>query len=394
MRYQVKAVREPEGVVTLLFEGANAHAATQQARSQGYTVLTVRAKSLAWPGPRRRSFPLVVFSQELLALLEAGLTVVDSIETLAAKQTDSEVRAALQGILEELREGRPFSSALGQAPTSFPALYVATVRAAERSGGLAEALSRYVTYQSRLDAVRNKIVTASVYPLLLIGVGGLVTLFLLGYVVPKFSRIYQDLGEDLPFMSRLLLNWGQLVENNAEATLIGFALIVAGIIYVVTQPQARRWLSTRLWSVPAIGERMKVYQLARFYRTLGMLLRGGTAIVPALAMVSGLLLPQLRRQLDGASRAIGEGFSISQAMDTNGLTTPVALRMLRVGERTGQMGEMMERIARFHDDEMALWVERFTRLFEPLLMALIGIVIGVIVVLMYLPIFELAGTIQ
>jgi len=394
MRYQVKAVREPEGVVTLLCEGANAHAATQQARSQGYTVLAVRAKSLGWPGRRRGRFPLVLFSQELLALLEAGLTLVEAIETLAEKQSDSDVRAVLQGILEQLREGRPFSSALEQAPAAFPALYVATVRAAEKTGGLAEALSRYITYQTRLESVRNKIVTGSVYPLLLIGVGGMVTLFLLGYVVPKFSRIYQDLGDNLPLMSRLLLNWGQILENNALAALIGFALIVAGLVYLVAQPATRHWFGTRLWAVPAIGERMKVYQLARFYRTLGMLLRGGTPIVPALAMVSGLLLPELRRQLDGASRAIGEGLSISNAMDANGLTTPVALRMLRVGERAGQMGEMMERIARFHDDEMALWVERFTRLFEPLLMALIGIVIGVIVVLMYLPIFELAGTIQ
>ncbi len=125
-----------------------------------------------------------------------------------------------------------------------------------------------------------------------------------------------------------------------------------------------------------------------------MLLRGGTPIIPALNMTSGLLTVSLRERLSGAAAVIKEGRSISDAMEGHDLVTPVALRMLRVGERTGRMGEMMERIATFHDDEVARWVDLFTRLFEPLLMAAIGIVIGIIVVLMYLPIFELAGSIQ
>ena len=139
---------------------------------------------------------------------------------------------------------------------------------------------------------------------------------------------------------------------------------------------------------------MHVYQLARFYRTLAMLLKGGIPVVTALDMVSGLLQPALRGQLKLASNSIREGRTISQAMEAYELTTPVALRMLRVGERTGNMGEMMERIATFYDEEMARWVEWFTKMFEPLLMALIGAVIGLIVILMYMPIFDLAGSVQ
>jgi general secretion pathway protein F len=123
-----------------------------------------------------------------------------------------------------------------------------------------------------------------------------------------------------------------------------------------------------------------------------MLLGGGTPVTQALAMVSGLLDHELQQRLDQAARSIREGQPISQSLDANGLTTPVALRMLRVGERTGQMGQMMERIATFHEEELARWVERFTRVFEPVLMAIIGVVIGGIVVLMYFPIFELAGS--
>ena len=156
----------------------------------------------------------------------------------------------------------------------------------------------------------------------------------------------------------------------------------------------RRWIDLKLWGLPAIGERMRVYHLARFYRMVGMLLRGGTPIVPALQMASGLLHPILREPLGRATQLISEGRSVSQSLDRFGLATPVALRMLTIGERSGAMGDMMERIAVFHDDEVARWVDWFTRLFEPILMALIGIVIGGIVILMYLPIFELAGSIQ
>jgi general secretion pathway protein F len=139
---------------------------------------------------------------------------------------------------------------------------------------------------------------------------------------------------------------------------------------------------------------MKVYQLARFYRTIGMLLRGGMPLVGALDMGAQLLHPVLRTRLAAASRAISEGRNVSQSMEANGLTTPVALRMLVVGEQSGNLGEMLETIASFHDEELARWVDWFTRLFEPILMALIGLVIGAIVILMYMPIFELAGNIQ
>jgi len=160
------------------------------------------------------------------------------------------------------------------------------------------------------------------------------------------------------------------------------------------RPSSKQWISRQLMRIPTVGERVRVYQLTRFYRTVGMLLAGGTPVTQALAQVSGLLDQELRQRLAVATRHIREGQPISTSLERQGLTTPVALRMLRVGERTGQMGEMMERISAFHEEELARWVERFTRVFEPLLMAVMGIVIGGIVLLMYFPIFELAGSIQ
>ena len=395
MRFNVKAMRAGEGLTALALDAANEIDAARQAEAQGYTVLGVSTrKGLARLSRRNARFPLVLFSHELLALLNAGLPLVEAVETLAEKEHRPEVKRVIEEVIGQLFEGKTLSQALEQFPATFPALYVSTVRAAERTGDLSEALTRYIAYQTQLDAVKKKLLAASIYPVLLLSVGGLVTMFLLGYVVPKFSRIFEDIGGDIPLMSKLLIQWGVFMEAHAAQTGIGALLVVALTVYLVRLPGVRRWVGRTLWSIPAIGERMRVYQLARFYRTVGMLLNGGIPVVSALEMVEGLLHPTLRSLLRRAAAEIREGKPISQAMENHHLTTPVSLRMLRVGERTGRMGEMMERISGFYDEEMARWVDWFTRLFEPILMALIGVVIGGIVVLMYMPIFELAGSIQ
>ena len=396
MQFRAKALRDPSSVEALVLDALDESDALAQLRARGYTVLALKAvRSLRpWPKSKRNTFPLTLFSQELLALLDAGLTVVDAFETLLEKEARPDNANVMRQVLGSMRDGHPLSYALQQNPQFFPPLYVATVKASEKTGDLIEALSRYVAYQTQVDVVRKKVVSASIYPVILLGAGALVTLFLMIYVVPRFSRIYQDMGTDLPFASRMLLQWGQLLQAHGMSVLIVFVALAAGAVYGLSQPQVRGWLMRRIWLIPAIGERMRVYELARFYRTVGMLLRGGTPIVVAMRMVSDLLPPTLRGDLDRAALSISEGRPISFAMEQNQLTTAVASRMLRVGERTGKMGDMMERIAAFYDDEMARWVDWFTRLFEPLLMAVIGLVIGFIVILMYFPIFELAGSIQ
>jgi len=396
MRYEVKALRAKGELTALAMDAVSAGDAATQAQDQGYTVIAVTPQGgwLVWRRPGVRSFPLILFSQELLALLEAGLSLVESLETLAEKEQQPEVRKSLAQIIRKLHEGHTLSYALQHSPANFPLLFVAMVRASEKTGALPEVLRRYVAYQSQMDAVRRQVVSASIYPLLLAGVGSLVTLFLMVYVVPRFSHIYADIGGDLPLLSQLLMRWGQLLDVNGAAILSAALAALAGMTYTASRPASRRWLTRKLWQLPSLGRRLHVYQLARFYRSLGMLLRGGMPIVASLQMVSDLLESSLRGQLALASASIREGHPLSRAMEQYGLTTPVALRMLRVGERTGQMGEMMERIAAFYEEETARWVERFTKLFEPLLMVFIGLVIGLIVVLMYLPIFELAGSIQ
>ncbi|HEU4353798.1 MAG TPA: type II secretion system F family protein [Burkholderiales bacterium] len=393
MRFHLRAIT-PEGrIASLDTQALDEQAARQQAESRGYKVLEVKSqRGLPLIGQAR--FPVQLFSQELLVLLEAGLPLVEAIDTLAQKERRAEFRALLGRIAAVLREGQPFSAALEQQPAVFSPLYVATVRAAERTSDLAPALSRYVAYQAQLEAIRKRALNASIYPMILIAAGALVTLFLLLYVVPRFGKIYEDRVADLPFFSQVLIGWGQMVEGHAllaGGVLVGIPLIA---IFFLRRKTIRAKLGDALWRIPAIGERLKVYQLARLYRTTGMLLRGGMPLVSALGMSAELLHPVLRARLAAASRAISEGRSVSESLEANGLATPVAMRMLVVGESSGKMGEMMDRAASFHDEELARWVDWFTRMFEPLLMAVIGLVIGSIVVLMYMPIFELAGNLR
>ncbi len=395
MQFEVRALKANEGLVLLAIDAPDEAAAVEQARAQGVAVLSARRQRALLPGfgPRLRGrFPLLLFSQELVALLRAGLSLPETIDTMAEKEPRPDARKVLAAVRNRLYEGRSLSQALETLPDVFPPLYVATVRASERTGDLPEALNRYIGYQERLDSVRKKAISASIYPLVLLSVGTLVTLFLLGYVVPRFSAIYAETGRDLPFLSRLLLNWGELINRHGVAV-VALLLAAAGVGFVL-RSRVRRAASTVAMRVPALGERIFIYHLARFYRTTGMLLRGGTPIVTALTMVSGLLPVDLRARLARATQRIRDGSSISAAMTEAGLVTPVATRMLRVGEGSGDMAEMMDRIAIFHDEELARWVDWFTKLFEPLLMAFIGLVIGAIVVLMYLPIFELAGSVQ
>lgn len=393
MRFDVRALGGTQRV-SLQLEAADPVDAADQARLQGLTVLDVRpAGGLGWLA-RRAHFPLNLFSRELLALLHSGLALVEALQTLNEKEARPEARKVLGGVLKHLYEGESFSTAIGHFPDAFPPLYVATVRAAERTSDLPQALARYVAYQAQVEAVRKKVISASIYPVLLLIVGGLVALFLLGFVTPRFASIYADNLDRLPWASRVLMQWGGLVEAHAVNAGLLILVLLGGAAYAASRPGVRAYVARQLWRLPGLGEPLRVFQLTRFYRTVGMLLSGGIPVVTALEMAGGLLQPELRLRLASAAAGIREGQPLSQAMARAGLVTPVALRMLQVGEKSGRMGEMMESIATFHEEETSRFVEWFTRLFEPILMALIGLVIGIIVVMLYLPIFELAGSLE
>jgi general secretion pathway protein F len=394
MEFRVKALDTSSSVISCVVDAVDEADAHRQLVLKNLRVISLEPMRRLRRLFQAPQLQLAVFSQQLVSLLDAGLALVEALEALAQKESNTATKRTLDRILARLYEGQTLAAAVAEHPATFPDLYVASVRASERTGALREALTRYIAYQQQADGLRKTLVNACIYPAVLLVAGLLVTLFLMGYVVPRFSSIYEDVGTDLPFASRLLLQWGQLIDAHAGLVVVTALAALVGAIYGLWRPAVRTAVGERVARIPAIGRQLHVYQLARLYRTVGMLVRGGIPAVPALRMSGGVVLAASRAAYAAATRAVSEGQSLADAMERNGLTTPVAARMLRVGERSGNMGEMMERIADFCDEELARWVAVMTRLIEPVLMIVIGLIIGVIVVLMYFPIFQLAGSIK
>lgn len=396
MRFQLKGLRKAGGVVEAVLEAPTQAEAVLMARAQGLRILSITAQPgwLAAPRKREQAFPLLLFSQELVTLLRAGLPLIDSIESLADKEQQLQHRKVLDDLVRALHEGQSFSQALGLAPSAFPDLFIALVRSSERTGELAETLCRYIAYHVQLDQVKKKIASASIYPALLLTVGTAVMLFLLGYVVPKFSAVYEGIGHNLPWLSQMLMLWGRFLAAHQATLAVAAGGAIALLVFAIRHPGVRAGLGRLLMRIPAVRQRVFLYQLARFYRSLGMTLRGGIPILVSLDMVRGLLTGDMRARLQQVTARVSEGLPLSRALQDAGLTTPVALKLLRAGERSGKLGEMLEHAADFYDEEMARWVDWFVKLFEPILMTVIGILIGAIVMLMYMPIFELASSIE
>jgi general secretion pathway protein F len=406
---QFPAAEAPVNRLRLKVQGADGQArvlefidtdeagAVRKAEARGLRVLAVEEQGAGGAAPAaaaRVRFPLVLFSQELLALLEAGMNLAEAIATLHAKERVAPVRAVLASVLLALREGRNLSDVLAALPQHFSEVYVATVRASERTGDLPQALSRYIAYQSQFEALRKKLVSAAIYPCMLLAVGGFVTLFLLGYVVPRFSVVYESSGRDLPWMSAMLLAFGKMMYANWQLALAALFAAGAALGWGMSATRGRAWLLDRVLGLPWLAQRADEFRLARFYRAVSLLLASGISLPRAMGMVGGLLGPQQQAGLAQCRLAIEQGQSLSVALVAAGLASAVAESLVKVGERSGQMAEMLERAARFADDEFSRWVDWASRLLEPVLMVVIGLVIGTVVVLMYMPIFDLAGSLQ
>lgn len=391
-------VQGPAGSQALAIDAASEAEAIRAAVRGGWRVLAVDAGATSDTGaalrPGKQGLPLLQFSQELLALLEAGLNLGEAMATLHNKETRAGAKATLAAIVLTLQQGLSFSDTLAGFPDIFPDIYIATVHAAERSGNLPEALARFVAYQLQFDAIRKKLISAAIYPCMLLVVGGLVTLFLLGYVVPKFSVVYESSGREIPWMSQMLLGFGQTLAAHPLLCAGALAAVVAAVVFGIANAGARQALVLRLLRLPVLAGKAAEFRLARFYRALSLLLHAGIPLHKALAMVGPMLLPAQQEQLAQARRAVQEGMPFSTALEQAGMATPVAQSLLKVGENTGRLGDMLERSAKFHDEEFARWVDWASRLLEPLLMTIIGVVIGGVVVLMYMPIFELAGSLS
>ena len=394
-------VRTPlGGVRSLEVNASDAVSARAKATQDGLHVLGCTPRtgaavpSMRGFSKRGQTLDIATFSHELASLLAAGLSVMEALRTLASKESVETRRTMLLDVVRAVSEGQPLSAALDNPPGRFPPLLVATVSASEQTGDLSTSLLRYAEHQQSIKALRDKVTGAAIYPLLLLAVGCLVVLFLLGVVVPKFAVLIESTHRELPWTSQMLMSWGRLVAGHAGA--VGAVVSVGAVAMFMAVRQALRTGGQARWleAVPLIGPTVRKFRHTQLYRTTGMLVKGGIAAPRALQLAANLLGVDDRARLARAVTLIQQGRSLSSALQEAQLADPVATSMLAVAERTGALAEILERIASFHEGRLQRSVELTSRLFEPLLMIVIGLVIGAIVVLMYLPIFDLASSLQ
>ncbi|OGB19431.1 MAG: hypothetical protein A2W72_24245 [Burkholderiales bacterium RIFCSPLOWO2_12_67_14] len=397
-RYQVRALDSGQRIISLEIDAIDEIDARQQAVARQLTLLSLRPASAVLKGFGARSahseLNLLLFVQELHALVGAGLGIAEALEVLLERTVRPQGQRVLQRLLSHLQEGQRLSQAMQHQSGVFPALLVGIVQSAEDTSDLPKALQRYIHYETQLQGLRHKIIGAAIYPIILSVVGACVALFLLGYVVPKFSSVYQGSGRDLPWASMWLLHTGEWIAGHqAMALVLVGTVLTLGAMYFVRLRRSGQWWQA-LSMLPGAAPRLEILELSRLYLTLSMLLEGGIPIGRTMQLASAVLTPKRHVAWDAVRQQVTEGTPLTTALESNGLSTMVASRLLRVGERSGQMATMLGKAAAFHEAETARWIDRFTKAFEPILMAIIGVVIGLIVILLYIPVFDLAGSLQ
>jgi general secretion pathway protein F len=367
--------------------------------TEGAIVLTVqrRRKSAAAGRPGRTSgggFDVGWWCRELRTLLLAGMTAVEAIETLAAGKRDAVRERVHEALLKALHEGQSLSRAMA-GTRLFPEVLVASVMASERTSTLPSALEDYLRYDSMLRKLRQQLVSAAIYPAVVVTLGGAICLFLLLFVVPRFSRMYADLHGPVSGATRIVLWVSQTVQQRwpllaaAAAAALMLALVVwrSGIL--------PRLGAALVEAIPPLERQWREFRLAKLYQAMALMIKGGYAFDEALQVCASLDAgPRLARQLLDVRAEIARGRSASAALAGAGLTEIVTERLLAVGERTGSFATVLQVIADRHSQAFTTFIERATRIVEPLLLLLVALAVGAIVVMMYMPIFDIAGGLE
>jgi general secretion pathway protein F len=333
---------------------------------------------------------LLQFTQELSTLLAAGLPLDRSLALLADLVEGEEFTKVIRTLLEAVRAGKSLGISMGEHPDVFPKLYVNMIRAGE-AGGILENVLRYLgEYLERSVALKEDIKSALVYPTILAGAAGLSLIILFIYVIPRFALIFKDVGQALPWISKIVIDFSDVLNRYGWLILLLVIAASAGATFYLRTPEGRaEWdrVSLRIW---LLGDLLRKFETARFARTLAALLKGGVPLLEALGTVQGVVGNRL------LSRAIGqiqvrvrEGKGMARPLGESGLFPPLALNMIAVGEETGKLEGMLNEVAEHYDQEVKRTTKRLTSLLEPALILGMGLVIGGVVVSMLLAIFSI-----
>jgi type IV pilus assembly protein PilC len=359
-------------------------------RFEGKTV----AGTLRPSGNKINVEKFLIFNQQFVTLIRAGLPILKALDLLSDRLTDPKLSKYIVGVREEIRNGALLSDAFARQGV-FPPIYVTTVLAGERSGSLAEVLERFITYQKLALSVRKKLLVSLLYPAVLVFLVICLIVFLVTYVVPNFAVLYATMDAQLPAPTRILIAVGTTARSYV---LVGFAALVGlifGFRYWSRTPSGGERVDRFLLKIPVAGEVWLKYQVAQFSRVLGTLLMGGIPLLQALDTAADSLGTMvLKRVLGDAVKLVREGQALSQSLRKTKIFPSLSLDMIEVGESTGALPQMLTSVAEFYEEDVSNSVTAALSLIEPVIMIVMGIFVAFVLISLYLPIFSLADSVH
>ena len=371
----------------------------QDLEQGGFYLFAIRrgvgVKQLGLRAPHVPNDLLMLFGQELAALLKAGLPLLQSLDVMLERQKHPVFRKSLSTVREKVKGGTALSEAFKTEGELYPPIFSASLVAGERSGSLETVLRRFVQYLRLNQALKKKAIAASVYPLLLMtGMTGLVTV-LLTWVIPQFQSFFEGLGGELPLATRVLLAVANFLKANLYwilGALIGGGLALA---WWLRQPGSTLVVDRVMLRIPYLGRLMRMFATSQLARTLSTLLAGGLPLLNALEVAGASIGNRaMAAAVVGATPQIREGRSLTAALESTGMIENLALEMVKVGEQTGALGEMLNAVAEFYDEELDTRMATVLALVEPVMLVLMAFIVGAMLLAFYLPLFQVFSVIH
>jgi type IV pilus assembly protein PilC len=388
-------------VHNLVVQGTSDHEVRDRYTRQGFLVYNVRAKggglagiNIPGTGKRLNLEKFLIFNQQFVTLVRAGLPILKALDLLAERLTDPKLRPYINAVREDVRKGALLSDAF-RAQEIFPKIYVTSIMAGEKSGSLIEVLERYVNYQKLALGVRKKVLVSLMYPSVLVVLVIGLMVFLVTYVVPSFASLYSTMSAQLPTITLYLIAIG----TTARSYILGWVAAVAiagGLFFWWARGDAAREKLDRVkMKVPVLGSIWIKYQVAQFSRVLSTLLTGGIPLVQGLeTSADSLGTPLLRKTLGKAGKMVREGQSLSVSLAATGVFPGLSVDMIEVGESTGALPSMLSSVAEFYEEDVNTKMTAVLSLIEPAIMIFMGMFVAFVLIALYLPIFSLADTIK
>lgn len=403
MQFQVRSIYLGDSTVNdLVMEAGDEASLRAKLLSEGKTVLSVRELPNAsntvglfslFKTKKRESYPL--FCRELRTLTQAGMSVVEAVDTLAAREALASNTGTLpQSLLVQLQQGKALSTSLAGLPNS-PAVLIAAIRAGERTSNLSEALNDYLRFDTLVEQLRRKVISASIYPALVSSLGFAISAFLLVVVMPNFARMYQNLRGGTSGTTTLIIAISSFVNEYQFEVALGLMFAVAWCAWWIVSGNARQFGMLLASRVPYIRHKINDFYLAMMYQTLALLLKGGYPMTEAMSVAGqSALSKEINLSLKQALTKIEQGALVSQSLSDAQLCDEVGRRLMAAAERNGAFHVAADVVSNIHRERFELFVERMTRIIEPVLLMAVALLVGTIVVMMYLPIFDMTTRVR